>query len=437
MSPTHTDYESGGLRQLMALTRMLRVLTGPTSLEETFEKALQHALVSGTAVDSALAALADDSATLRRAAIVGKHAALLAKLDLQAPESSFARALTEGTRRYLTEPPDVTSALRTTAPEQQTALKKKDVYTKDSPHALLILPLQVDIRCIGILILTISDAQTELAPDELQLWESVAALCALAAYQATGRGTSSEQSIEDNDRHRSEMMATLSHELRTPLSTIKGCATALLMDEIVLPEDEQREFLRLIDEECDNMQIMIRDLMDSALIDVGRLVLEPDLVRLPNLAQEMVSEIHNRTAGHVFVVSFPSDFPLLRVDPHWIKQVFRNILDNAAKYSPDGGMIVIRAEAREKDVVISIVDQGVGIAPEDLIPLFDKYFRVKSTTGPHVAGTGLGLPVARAIVEAHGGRIWAESKVGQGTTISFSLPLGELTPFLPNTAQRE
>jgi two-component system sensor histidine kinase VicK len=85
-------------------------------------------------------------------------------------------------------------------------------------------------------------------------------------------------------------------------------------------------------------------------------------------------------------------------------------------------LIVIRGEVRPADVVISVADQGVGIAPEDLIPLFDKYFRVKSAAGSHVPGTGLGLPVTRAIVEAHGGRIWAESKLGHGTTFYFSLP---------------
>ncbi len=88
---------------------------------------------------------------------------------------------------------------------------------------------------------------------------------------------------------------------------------------------------------------------------------------------------------------------------------------------------MVRGEARTRDVVISISDQGVGISPEDLIPLFEKYFRVKSPTGYHVAGTGLGLPVARAIVEAHGGRIWAESKAGQGTTLYFSLPRAGLS----------
>jgi two-component system sensor histidine kinase VicK len=129
---------------------------------------------------------------------------------------------------------------------------------------------------------------------------------------------------------------------------------------------------------------------------------------------------------HRLVVDLPVDFPIVAVDAHWIKQVFRNILDNAIKYSPEGGLIVIRGEVRLGDVVINIADQGIGISPENLIPLFEKYFRVVPSDDYHVPGSGLGLPIARAIVEAHGGRIWIESREGQGTTVSFSLPQFEL-----------
>jgi len=132
-------------------------------------------------------------------------------------------------------------------------------------------------------------------------------------------------------------------------------------------------------------------------------------------------QIHSKL--HHIVVDFPSAFPIVDADPRRMRQVFRNILDNAIKYSPKGGLIVIRGEVRPTDVVVCVADQGVGISPEDLIPLFDKYFRVKAPTGYHVPGTGLGLPVVRAIVETHGGRIWAESKVGEGTTLCFSVPL--------------
>jgi two-component system sensor histidine kinase VicK len=121
-------------------------------------------------------------------------------------------------------------------------------------------------------------------------------------------------------------------------------------------------------------------------------------------------------------VDFPTDFPIVEADPRWIKQVFRNILDNAVKYSTDGGLIVIKGQARTADVVVSVADQGIGISSEDVIPLFEKYFRVRTVATLHVPGTGLGLPIARAIVEAQGGRIWVESKVGEGTTVFFSLP---------------
>ena len=122
------------------------------------------------------------------------------------------------------------------------------------------------------------------------------------------------------------------------------------------------------------------------------------------------------------MVDFATTFPILEFDTRWIKQVFRNILDNALKYSPEGGLIVIRGEVRLYDVVIMVADQGIGISPENLIPLFERYYRVRSTANLHIPGTGLGLPIARAIVEAHGGRIWAESKLSEGTTIYFSLP---------------
>ena len=168
---------------------------------------------------------------------------------------------------------------------------------------------------------------------------------------------------------------------------------------------------------------MITDILDSSLIDAGQLFLEYQPVRIERLVQYVVEEFQHRTEDYNIVLDFPSGFPIIDGDSRRLKQVLRNILDNSIRYSPSGGLIVIRGEVRKSDVVISLADQGVGISPEDLIPLFDKYFRVKSPVGYYVPGTGLGLPVARAIVEAHKGRIWAESKVGEGTKLSFSIPL--------------
>jgi signal transduction histidine kinase len=104
-------------------------------------------------------------------------------------------------------------------------------------------------------------------------------------------------------------------------------------------------------------------------------------------------------------------------------QVLRNLLDNAVKYSPDGGLIVIRGEVVSGEVIVSVADQGVGIAPEHLNRLFEKFFRVRWGLGRHVVGSGLGLPISRTIVESHGGRIWAESQLGEGSTFFFALPI--------------
>jgi signal transduction histidine kinase len=222
-------------------------------------------------------------------------------------------------------------------------------------------------------------------------------------------------------------MATLSHELRHPLSAIKGYSSALLLDEVDWSDEKQKEFLHLIEKESDTMETMIAEILDSAIIDVEQLTIEREPVRLPIIARDVAQETQMRVKSHRLIVDFPSEFPIVDADQRWIKQVFRNLIDNAVKYSPEGGLIVVRGTVRLSDVMISIADQGIGVSPEDLILLFEKYYRVRSRTGMQVPGTGLGLPIARFIVESHGGRIWAESKAGEGTTIYFTLPLKSAT----------
>jgi signal transduction histidine kinase len=167
---------------------------------------------------------------------------------------------------------------------------------------------------------------------------------------------------------------------------------------------------------------LIHDLLESSIIDAGLLRLESEPVRLPRLVQRAIDDIARRTEKHRFLVDL-GDLPIIDADPRRIEQVLRNLLDNAVKYSPQGGMVVVRGEVQEAHIVISVADQGVGIAPEHLNRLFEKFFRVESGLGHHVVGSGLGLPIARTIVESHGGRIWAKSRLGQGSTFYVSLPL--------------
>jgi signal transduction histidine kinase len=292
------------------------------------------------------------------------------------------------------------------------------------PVSAVCIPLQQ----VGVLVLESWHTTQDLGAD-LTFLEDVTRLIALVIENLRTKHTQTAAHHPEDDPSlgganllRAELISTLAHEMRTPLTSIKGYSTALLMDEASFSPQTQREFLQIIDEECDTLQDLIHDLLESSNIDAGLLKLEPQPVLLHRMVQYLVTDLEHRTSKHRFLIDFPPDFPVVEADPHRVEQVLRNLLDNAVKYSLQGGIVVIRGKAQENQVLISVADQGIGIAPEHLNRLFEKYFRVRSSTNHHIVGSGLGLPIARAIVEAHGGRIWAESRVGEGSTFTFTLP---------------
>jgi signal transduction histidine kinase len=219
-----------------------------------------------------------------------------------------------------------------------------------------------------------------------------------------------------------DVVSMLSHEMRTPLASIKGYASTLLLEEVEWEPAAQREFIQAIEAEADHLSKLISDMLESAAIDAGELRLELEPVLVPQITKRVVDRIGIQTDAHRFVLLFAANFPAIEADGQRIEQVLTNLIDNAVKYSPDGGLVVVRGEQRAAEVVISVVDQGIGIAPEDLNKLFERFFRASPDRRRRIVGTGLGLPIAEAIVRAHGGRIWAESVVGSGTTLSFTLP---------------
>jgi K+-sensing histidine kinase KdpD len=343
-------------------------------------------------------------------------------ISLSKGESITGKVFDEGKARLFSTPSEIRTEMLNLHPSKRRAMEQ--AYGLDStPKCAIAAPLCKDEDRYGVLVLETLSSPSRFNEEDVPFIQALADLIALEINRAQLDAKAAfAQHQREEDRLRSEVMAALSHELRTPLASIKGYTTALLLSEVTWSEDKRQEFLHLIDAETDNLERMVSDIMDSSLIDIGQLVIEPQPIRLPRLANEATQEMQLHSLNHRFVVDFPPDFPIVDADPRRIRQVLLNIIDNAIKYSPNGGLIVIRGEVRETDVVVSISDQGVGISPEDLIPLFDKYFRVKSPTGYHVPGTGLGLPVARAIVETHGGRIWAKSSIGEGTTLFFSIP---------------
>jgi K+-sensing histidine kinase KdpD len=414
--------------ELHVLSEVAKTLTAPSDLPALLRAALDKLASVFKPAELGVVMLWDQSAGLfRPVAAFGYDLDILREMGLRAGESVTGKVYDAGVPSLLVAPDEVARMMADLRPANRAVLARA-LGTDALPHSVLAVPLQVSDRRSGVLVLMTLRRPHKFAEQDVPIVQTLADLIALAIDRA--RLETEAEAIRDAqeaDRLRSEVMATLSHELRTPLAAIKGYSTAMLMTEVQWPEAKRREFLGLIDAECDNLQSMIGEILDSSLIDVGRLAIEPQPVRLPHLAREVAEDMQHRAETHRLVVDFPAGFPIVDADPRRIRQVIRNILDNAIKYSLHGGLVMIRGLVRPDDVVVSVSDQGVGISAEDLIPLFEKYFRVKSPTGYHVAGTGLGLQVARAIVEAHGGRIWAESKQGQGTTLYFSLPRAGLS----------
>ena len=293
-----------------------------------------------------------------------------------------------------------------------------------SVAAVASLPLITETNKYGLLTFFKLGPGSVFKQYESLIFPAVSYLLTLAMKMNTlSKSLKEMEAIGKDDQYKAGLISTLAHEMRTPLTSIKGYATALLMKEATYNNGTQREFLEIIDRECDILEDLIIDHLESSIIDAGMMKIDLQPVRLPRLAVKAADDIGRRYSKHSVLVDFAEDFPLIDADPDRILQVFRQLLDNAAKYSPRGGLIVLQGMIEDDKAVISVSDEGVGIAAEDLYHLFDRFFRARSNSGSEIVGTGLGLPISRTIVEAHGGRIWAESQLGQGSKFCFSLPL--------------
>jgi K+-sensing histidine kinase KdpD len=410
-------------RQLYALIEIAKTLTLPLELPELLNAVIQKIIGVIEPAEVGAVMLWDQPAGLfRPAAAFGYDAQALSELGLRAGEAITGKVFDDGAGRLVSTPERVAEAMADIRPSNREVITRA-LGSDALPRCTLAAPIKVGAYKYGVLVLETIQGPTVFSESDLPFLQTISDLIALAIDR--DRLAAQADAVREErraERMRSEVLATLSHELRMPLTAIQGYSSALLLDEVDWSEEKGQNFLRLIEEESENMQSMLKDILDSSLIDVDQLIIERQPVRLQHLARDVAEEMQHQTESHRIIVDFPEKFPILVIDPRWIKQVFRNILDNAIKYSPEGGLIVIRGEERPSDVVIIVADQGIGISPEDLIPLFERYFRVRSLANLHIPGTGLGLPIARAIVEGHGGRIWAESKLGEGTTIYFSLP---------------
>jgi PAS domain S-box-containing protein len=226
--------------------------------------------------------------------------------------------------------------------------------------------------------------------------------------------------FREADEIKATFISIISHELKTPVALIKGYVSTLRREDAEWDPAIVQDSLEVIEEESDRLAGLIDNLLDASRLQAGGMALKHMDLSLPDLAGRVAERMQTQTKNHTIRSEFPDYFPVILADENRIQQVLTNLLGNAIKYSP-GGDIRISGEVRADNVIICVEDQGPGIAPEDIPHVFDRFYR-----GPdmakHTKGAGLGLFLTRAIVEAHGGRIWVDTVPGKGTRMYFSLP---------------
>ena len=245
-----------------------------------------------------------------------------------------------------------------------------------------------------------------------------------------GRMTNIIANVRDLTRFREEeqlhktFISVISHELKTPVSIIKGYAGTLRRHEANWPREVLDEYLAVIEEESDRLTDLIDNLLEASRLQSGAFRLEMGAdIDLIKLATDSVRRFSSQTDHHRFEVNFPPDFPLVIGDERRLTQVFNNLISNAIKYSPDGRYIRIWGEVEPQRVTISVSDEGIGIPEYEQRRIFQQFSRLDNALSRKTEGSGLGLFLTKAIVEAHGGRIWFTTNTPQsGTTFTFSLP---------------
>jgi DNA-binding response OmpR family regulator/anti-sigma regulatory factor (Ser/Thr protein kinase) len=216
----------------------------------------------------------------------------------------------------------------------------------------------------------------------------------------------------------------VTHELKTPLTAIKGSAATALGSRRPLSSEENRELYQIIDEQADRLRDLMDNLLDMTRIEAGTLSVSPEPTDLQAVLEEAQAAFARSVGSRRVQLKLPDDLPAVDADQHRIGQVLTNLLNNAAKFSPAAAPITIEVEHDPIQVSVHVQDRGRGIARDRLPDLFKKFSQVHEDTGQTLSGTGLGLVICKAIVEAHGGRIWADSAgEGQGCTFSFTLPV--------------
>lgn len=241
--------------------------------------------------------------------------------------------------------------------------------------------------------------------------------------------------IRGLEQLKTAFISTVSHELRTPLTSIKGFISTLLADEEGFYSDEQRrEFLEIIDTECDRLTRLIKDLLDVSRIEQGQAMgMYLEKVDVPALVQKVLTAQRSYARNHKLSMDFPPNFPEIEADADKLDQILTNLVDNAIKYSPQGGNVRVTGKVigPESDQIwVQISDEGIGVSKEHLPKLFHNFYRVDNRDNREIGGTGIGLALVKSLIEKHHGYVTMDSELGRGSEVTIVLPIRQ-----PETGQ--
>ena len=291
-------------------------------------------------------------------------------------------------------------------------------------HAAISVPIAARdnvVGALGVIVPTLNNS----GPHKVALLTAIGHQIGVAVENAwLAREASQAEIWKELNRLRSELIANVSHEIRTPLGLIKLSATSMLAPDVEWDRETTRAFLQGIDQETDRLQEIVDSLLDLSQIESGRLRLDRQPTDLAQLAREVIRSLGVQSSAHHIAHNFVEPLAA-NVDGKRVEQVLRNLLSNAIKYAPEGGLILLQGYADKGQVFVQVADEGIGIAPEDVDRVFERFYRVENEVTQSEGGVGLGLAVCQRIVEAHGGHIWVESDLGRGSTFHLALPVGQ------------
>lgn len=291
----------------------------------------------------------------------------------------------------------------------------------------LYLPLKLSSETLGVLAVAPRELRQVLLPEQRRLLETFASQIALALERVRLNRLARDAQVRvETERLRNSLLSAISHDLRTPLAAIIGASSSLAEEDAKLAPEARRALSRDILEASRRMSELVNNVLEMARLQSGSVQLKLEWYPLEEVVGGVLTRLKDRLKDHPVSVDLPPELPWISMDGSAIEQVLVNLLENAVKYTPAGTRLAVGAEVQDEGIVVEVADEGPGLPEGAEERVFEKFYRAQEegTQG----GVGLGLAICRAIVEAHGGRIWAENRPGGGAVFKFTLPSGGTPP---------